>query len=167
MLKEREYTLEKMSIIFQVLLSLGCFTLVWWSANFSAVVPIESIHELNNSLIFVALLWFLLLEQFGLGTMVRTSSYRQLFVAYFKLLSIGVAFLFVINIISGYEALNVKTLVLFSVLNLVVLTGYKNFFFLIMRFFRRRGYSIRQILVIADQGSEEYIEKIIHPNDWG
>jgi exopolysaccharide biosynthesis polyprenyl glycosylphosphotransferase len=167
MLKEREYTLEKMSIIFQVLLSLGCFTLVWWSANLSAEIQIESINEVKNSLIFVALLWFLLLEQFGLGKMTRTSSYRQLFVAYFKLVSIGVAFLFVINIVSGYEALNMRILFLFGLLNLIVLSGYKNFFFLVMRFFRRQGYSIRQILVIADKGSEDYIEKIIHTKDWG
>ncbi|WP_430972667.1 sugar transferase [Sunxiuqinia rutila] len=167
MLKEREYTLEKISIVFQVLITLVCFTAVWWFGQFSDEYRAESIHEFKNVLIFIALLWFLLLEQFKLGKMTRTTSYLQLFNSYFKLISIGIAILLVINIISGYKVLNIKSLFLFSVLNLGVLTAYKNFFFLIMRFFRRRGYSIRQILVIADKGSEDYIEKIIRTKDWG
>ncbi|MGQ7867799.1 sugar transferase [Sunxiuqinia sp. sy24] len=167
MLKEREYTLEKISIIFQVIITLVCFTAVWWFGKLSEELRIESINELKNVLIFIALLWFLLLEQFGLGKMNRTASYLQLFISYFKLISIGIAILFVINIISGYEVLSIKNLFLFSSLNLGILTAYKNFFFLIMRFFRRRGYSTRQILVIADKGSEDYIEKIIHTKDWG
>lgn len=167
MLKEREYTLEKISIIFQVLLTLGCFTVVWWIDNSKDVISIESVNELKNSLIFIALLWFLLLEQFKLGKMVRTHSYMRLVISYFKLITIGIVCLFAINIISRYEALDLKNLFFFSILNLLALAGYKNSFYLVMRFFRRRGYSSRQILVIADQGSSEYIEKIIHTKDWG
>ena len=167
MLKEREYTLEKISIIFQVILSLGCFTIIWWINNASSEIQIESVNELKNSLIFIALLWFLLLEQSNLGKMVRTGSYMRLIISYFKIITVGIACLSVINIISRYDALDLKNLFLFSALNLFVLAGYKNSFYIVMRFFRRRGYSSRQILVIADQGSSEYIDKIIRTKDWG
>ncbi|HKJ43913.1 MAG TPA: sugar transferase [Sunxiuqinia sp.] len=167
MLKEREYTLEKISIISQVLLTLGCFTFVWWIDSAGDVISIESVNELKNSLVFVALLWFLLIDQAGLGRMIRTSSYASLFISYFKLITIGVVFLFAINILSRYDALSIKNLFIFSVLNLFVLAAYKNSFYIIMRLFRSRGYSTREILVIADKGSEDYIEKIIHTKDWG
>ena len=167
MLKEREYTLEKISIIFQVILSLGCFAVVWWLGKPATEIHIESVNELKNSLIFIALLWFLLFEQFGLGKMTRTGSYLRLFISYYKLITIGVVVLFAINIVSRYDALGIRNLFLFSILNLFALVTYKNSFHLIMRFFRSRGYSIREILVIADQGSQEYIEKIIHTKDWG
>lgn len=167
MLKEREHTLEKISVLFQVILSLGCFSAIWWIRISPDKIGIESVTELKNSLIFIALLWFLLLKQFGLGKMWRTGSYMRLFVAYFKLISIGIGFLFAINVVSRHSALGIENLVLFSVLNLLVLIVYKNSFYILMRFFRRRGYSIRQILVIADEGSSEYIEKIIHTKDWG
>ncbi|SFE40982.1 sugar transferase [Sunxiuqinia elliptica] len=167
MLKEREYTLEKISIIFQVILSLACFSLVWWFQNLGTEIQMVAVTELKHTLIFIALLWFLLLEQFGLGRMSRRASYVSLSISYFKLISIGSGFLFAINVLTQYEALELTNLFLFSVLNLFVLSSYKNSFFLIMRFFRRRGYSIRQILVIADKGSEDYIERIIHTKDWG
>jgi exopolysaccharide biosynthesis polyprenyl glycosylphosphotransferase len=72
-----------------------------------------------------------------------------------------------INIITRYSALNLGNLFYFSALNLLVLSAFHNSYYSVMRFFRRRGYSIRQILVIADKESLEYIEKIIHTKDWG
>ena len=167
MLREREYTLEIISIIIQVLLTLACFTFVWRLGIPSSGAEPELVNELQNSLIFVALLWFLLLEHFGLGKMARTTSYLRLFISYFKLISIGIALLFMINIIIRYSALAIDTLFYFSTLNLFVLAAFHNSYFTMMRFFRRRGYSIRQILIIADEESLDYIEKVIHTKDWG
>lgn len=167
MLREREYTLEIVSTIFQILLTLACFALIWRLETPPAAMEAGSINELQNSLIFIALLWFVLLDQFGLGKMMRTVSYMRLFVAYVKLVSIGVTFLFVINILIGYEALDVDNLFYFSALNLLVLSAFHHSYYTAMRFFRRRGYSSRQILVIADEDSLPYVEKIIHTKDWG
>ena len=167
MLKEREYTIQKISVIIQVLLTLACFSVIWWLRISSTELPVETYNEFKNSLIVIGLLWFLLLEQFGLGDMVRTASYLRLFTSYFKLVTIGLGLLFAINIVTRYSVLEVANLLYFGVLNLFVLSFYYNVYFSLMRFFRRRGYSIRQILVIADQKSAEYIEKIIHTKDWG
>lgn len=167
MLKEREYVIQKISIILQVLLSIGCFALVWWSLSSPGEMPAESVNELKNSMVFVGLLWFLLLDQFGLGNMVRTASYFRLFITYFKLVSMGIIFLIAINMATRYSTLEFTNLFYFGLLNLFVLSSYNNVYFTLMRFFRRRGYNIRQILVIADEESTEYIEKIIHTKDWG
>jgi len=167
MFKKREYTIEKISIIFQVIVSLACFTFVWWFGTSPSEVQIKSVIELKNSLIAIALLWFLLISLFGLGKMDPRLSFMSLFVSYFKLILIGVAFLYAVNIIFSYSALGVKNLLLFSAFNLFVLVAYKNSFFTVMHFiFKKHGYNIRQILVIADEGSSEYIENIVQTKDW-
>ncbi len=167
MFKKREYTIEKISIIFQVIVSLACFTFVWWFGTSPSEVQIKSGVELKNSMIAMALLWFLLISLFGLGKIGQRLSFISLFVSYFKLILIGVAFLYAVNIIFSYSALGIKNLLLFSAFNLFALIAYKYSFFTVMRFiFKIRGYNIRQILVIADEGSSEYIEKIVQTKDW-
>ena len=167
MLKQREYTIQKVGIIFQVLLTMGCYALVWWLRSSSQTLTAEVVGELKSTLIIVALLWFLLLEHFGMGDMSRRSNYTQQFIANFRLISIGMAFLFAFNIFSSFSIEKLVTTAYFGVLDLLILTSFKNFYLTIMRFLRRRGYGIRQVMVIVDEDSTEYIEKIIHTKDWG
>lgn len=167
MFKKREYTLEKVSIIFQVILSLACFTFIWWLSTSSSRGQPESVIELKNSLIVISLLWFLMLNLFSLGKIDPAGSYLSLFISYFILVFTGFCLLFALNIIFGYSTLGAMNLLLFSTFNLFVLITYKKSFFSVMHFlYNRQGYNIRQILIIADEGSSENIEKIIGIKDW-
>lgn len=162
MFKKRVYILERMSLIFQVMISLACFSLIWWIRT----SPYEaSTHELIFPMIMIAITWFLLLRQFGLGKLIQSGNKSQ-FISYLKIITIGVWILFVINFISSYSTLGKENLLLFGVSNLFVLVVYKTSFYNVMRFFQKRGDGIRQILVIADEGSSEVIKKIIHTKDW-
>ena len=166
MFKNREYTLEKISIIFQVALSLLCFFAVWrintsWNDSLT-----ESGNELIIQMLMIAVLWFLLLRKSGLGKINQTSNTKQ-FVSYLKIIAIGVWLLFVINLISRYSTFGKENLILFGVSNLLVLVVYKNSFFSVIRFFERHRNGVRQLLVIADEGSSECIEKIMNTKDWG
>ena len=167
MFKKREYTVEKFSVIFQVILSLACFVFVWWFGISPSDVHIESVNELRNSLIIIAVLWLLLLSLFKLGKLDVTVSYFPLFVAYVKPVLVGVLSLYVFNFYFGFLALGIKNLLIFGIFNLLVLITYKKSFFTVMHFFsKKRDYSVRRLLLIADEGSSEYIEKIIRSKDW-
>ncbi|HSO88161.1 MAG TPA: sugar transferase [Draconibacterium sp.] len=165
MFKNREYTLEKIGIIFQVMLSLVCFIAVWRIRTVPYNIQTESMNELILPLIMITFIWYLLLWQFGLGKIILTRNNSQ-FISYLKIMVIGVWILFVFNLIFHYPTLEKENLFLFGALNLFVLVGFKKSIYTVMRFFKRRGNSIRQILVIADEGSSECIEKIIHTKDW-
>lgn len=165
MFKDREYTLEIISLIFQVILSLICFTAVWWIRTSPYDTEIKLGNELIYSLIIIALMWFLLLKRFGLGKIIFTSNKHQ-FISYMKTIIIGAWILFAINIISHFSTFEKENLFLFGISNLFVLVVYKNSFYTVMRFFKRGSTGIRQILVIADEGSTECIEEIINIRDW-
>jgi len=111
-------------------------------------------------------MWFFLFAIFGLGNIFRPISYARLTISYLILISIGVTFLFAVNIVLSYSTLKMENLFLFGVFNLLVLIAFKNSFFTVMHFLGRRGYNIKQILIISDEGSYEEIEKIIHTKDW-
>ncbi len=165
MLKNREYTLGKISLIIQVALSLVCFIAVWWIQTNPNEIQIESKNELIFPLIMIAITWFLLLRQFGLGKIILTSSKKQ-FISYLIIIVIGIWILFVLNLISPVSTLGKENLFLFGVSNLFVLVVYKKSFYPVMRFVGGRGNGIRQILVIADEGSTACIEKFINTKDW-
>lgn len=165
MFKKREYTLEKLSLFFQVILSLVCFTAVWWIRTSSSELQTESGNELIFSLVIIAFMWFILLKQFGLEKITLTSN-RHLLISYLKIISIGAWILFVVHMISLFSSLEKENLFLFGVSNLFILVIYKNSFFTVMRFLRKHSNGIKQLMVIADEGSFECIEEIIHTKDW-
>lgn len=167
MLRERESIISKISVIIQVLITLMCFSVVLWleagKKGFNEVLS----NEFNYSVILISLIWFILLEKSGKGNLVRITSARDVFIGYFKVISIGVGLLVSLNIWLQYSVLNFLNIFLFSLLNLLLLNFYKHFLHVFIRFFRRRGFNNRHILVIADEKSEDYIDLIINNKDWG
>ncbi|MCG6190939.1 hypothetical protein [Maribellus maritimus] len=157
---------QSLSIIFQVMLSIACFSFVWWFEISSSKAHIESVNELRNSLVVIAVVWLFLLSLFKSGKIDQSISYFPLIVAYMKPVLTGVLSLYIFNIFFGYSALGVKNLVIFGTFNLFVLITYKKSFFTVMRFFtKKRDYNVRRLLIVADEGSSEYIEKIIRAKD--
>lgn len=144
MFKNREFILEKISLIFQVMISLACFTAIWWIRKSPYDVQTESKNELIYPLIMIAFMWFILLRQFGLGKIILSDNNSQ-FISYLKIITIGVWILFVINFISSYSTLEKENLLLFGVSNLFVLVVYKKSFYTVMRFIRSHGNGLRHI----------------------
>jgi exopolysaccharide biosynthesis polyprenyl glycosylphosphotransferase len=164
MFKNREFALEKMSLIFQVLISLACFIAVWLLRSSLYDIQTESGKEFIFTLMMIAFIWFLLLRQFKLGTIIVTRNNKH-FISYLKIIAIGVWILFVFNLIARYSTLEKQYLFSFGLLNLFVLVVFKNSVYSVLRFLQRRG-NIRQVLVIADGGSSGCIENIIETKDW-
>lgn len=167
MFKERESVIAKVSVGLQVILVILCFLFIWHITERTEIPRIAASRELNNTLIIIGLLWFIILDQFNLGRIFRTSSYFSVLKSYIKAVIAGVAFLFCINLLMQYESLRTERILYFGLLSVFVLTSYKNILFAVMRFLRRNGFNKRQILIIADEDSAKYIDEIINTRDWG
>jgi len=167
MFKERESVIAKVTVGLQVILAVICFLFIWYFTEDSAAQRMAASREINNTVIIIALLWFIIFDQFKLGKIFRTSSYFSILKSYLKAILTGIGFLFAINLLLRYESLNLERLAYFGILSFLVLTSYKNMLFAVMRFLRRNGFNKRQILIIADEESTDYIDQIIHTKDWG
>lgn len=167
MLKEREPVLEKLSIVFQVMLSLGCF----WGAMFITDTFIKSIEwdkaQYKILSFILILLWTLLLEQTNLGRIGRIKMYSISFIEYFTVVFIGSLLLFASIVILDLNSISRLVIGIFSIINFIVLYSFKFVLAAIMKYLRREGINTRQILIIADYDSYYFIDRLIETKDWG
>ena len=167
MIKDREPALARMSVFLQVLLSMGCFYVAWWGAG-RFIRPIGGeLNEYKVIFLFIGPIWYLLLDQFNLGRMVRVEMYSTLLVEYITAVSIGMGWLLVSIVVLDSDSLSRLVLVLFACLNLVVLYLYKLVGYMVMKSLRGRGYNNKTVLIIADEDSYYFIDRMISTKNWG
>lgn len=166
MLKEREPILEKLSIIFQVFLTIVCFYLaIWIVKNFETIN--YGTKDYNIISFILVPLWLLILDQSNLGRIGRFKMYSTLFVEYLTAIMIGNILLYTTIVILDLDSISRLVLGVFAILNLIFLYIFKFSLSAIMKFFRRKGKNSRFILIIADQDSDYFIDRLIETKDWG
>lgn len=167
MLKEREPVLEKLSIVFQVFLTLICFLGAMRITNaFLEPIIWDSMQYKILSFI-IALLWLLLLDQSNLGRIGRIKMYSILFVEYLTVIVVGNILLFASIVILDLDSISRLVLGVFASTNLIVLYSFKFILSATMKYLRREGMNSRLILIIADEESNYFIDRLIETKDWG
>ncbi len=167
MIKEREPVLEKLSIVFQVLLTICCFIGSKWFID-EFFHPIQGDSSEYKIILFIIIpLWIIILEQFNLGGGLRLKMYSTLFVEYFTAIIVGNVLLYSIIVILDLESVSRLVLAVFAISNLIVLYSYKFLLSALMKFIRRKGMNSRLILIIADKDSSFFIDRLIETTDWG
>jgi exopolysaccharide biosynthesis polyprenyl glycosylphosphotransferase len=166
MLKEREPVLEKLSIVFQVILTIGCYYLAIWIMH-EFIKRIQDGYQYDIISFIIVPLWLVILDQTNLGQMVRFKMYSTLFVEYLTAIIIGNVLLFTAIVILDLDSISRSVLGIFAILNLIVLFSFKFILSSIMKQFRRKGFNSRLILIIADKDSDYFIDRLIDAKDWG
>lgn len=167
MIKEREQVLEKLSIVFQVILTLICFLGAMRITN-AFFSPLEwSSNEYKILSFIVVLLWAILLDQFSLGRVGRLKMYSISFIEYITIIIVGNILLFAAIVILDFSSISRTFLAVFAVVNFVVLYSFKYVLASFMKYIRREGMNSRLILIIADKDSNFFIDRLIENKDWG
>lgn len=167
MIKEREPVLEKLSIVFQTFLTIVCF---WGSMQITNafLVPIQWDSVQYKILSFIIfLLWILLLDQSNLGRVGRIKTSSISFIEYFTLIVIGNTILLAFIVILDLDSISRLGIGVFSIINLIVLYSFKFVLSATMKYIRREGLNSRIILIIADEDSTYFIDRLIEAKDWG
>jgi exopolysaccharide biosynthesis polyprenyl glycosylphosphotransferase len=167
MLKEREPVLEKINIAFQVILTIGCFAFAQWLAKTFFDTGISKSFQYNILIFLIGLLWLIILEQFNMGRIGRLKMYSIILVEYMTVVAIGTALLFTSIVLLKIEGVSRTVLMIFSGVNLIALFAYTLFLSASMKFLRRNGLNSRLILIIADEDSYYFIDRLIETKDWG
>ena len=167
MLKEREQILEKLNIIFQVVLTIVCFDAAKWVTH-EFFVPIQADLTQYKIIQFIIIpLWLIILNQANLGRIGRLNMYSVLFVEYLTAIIIGNVLLYVAIVFLDLDYVSRSVLGIFAVLNLTILYTYKFILSATMKYLRREGINSRIILIIADEESNYFIDRLIETKDWG
>jgi exopolysaccharide biosynthesis polyprenyl glycosylphosphotransferase len=167
MIKGREPVLERISVTFQVLLTLLSFFIVIWISGLFDEVAANSNNEFILFAMIIGAIWFVLLEFFEMGKMARIQRYRQIIKQYVMLVSLGAFVLILTAELFRFDFLTSMIILKFALLNFVVLTWQKITSRSVMKYFRQRGYNTRMIFIIADDSSIPFIDQINETDDWG
>jgi exopolysaccharide biosynthesis polyprenyl glycosylphosphotransferase len=167
MIKEREPVLERLSVLFQVILTLICFYLSGIVVSKFTGQPDFVWSDYLPIALLMAPVWFVLLELFELGAMARIQRYRHIASKYLAVVTLGgISLFFIINIFKLKHPGN-EAFILFTVSNFIVLFTQKSLGRTVLKYFRQRGYNTRLVLIIADESSENFIDQMIESNFWG
>ena len=167
MIKEREHVISRVNQIIQTLLSALAFTLAWGIYHHEHYRILLHSQEFNIFLLLTILSGWIAVEYSGLHYMSREESYHELFFRYLKVTAAETLVLWLANSHLGNQWLDLQLLSVFAMLNLFLLFAFKASFFRMMKFFRHRGFNTRQLLIIADGKSVEFIDALIASKDWG
>lgn len=167
MLKEREPVLEKVSIVFQASLTVVCLWAAMRITNaFFSPLHGDSLHYKILSFI-VFLLWILLLDQSNLGRVGRIKMSSTSFIEYFTVIVVGNILLFASIVVLDLNTISRYALGIFAILNFIVLFTFTYVLSSTMRYLRREGMNSRLILIIADEDSSYFIDRLVESKDWG
>lgn len=167
MIKGREPVLERISVTFQVILTLLSFFLVLWISGLFAVVTANSKNDYFFFATIICIIWYVLLEFFEMGKMVRIQRYRQIIKQYAILVSLGAFVLILLNELFRFEHLTSVIILKFALINFILLSWQKISSRSVMKYFRKMGFNTRMIMIIADESSIPFIDQIIASDDWG
>jgi len=167
MLKEREHVLARINQTMQTMISVGAFSAA--SGLYHYTIHQELFHskEFNFYLLLVSLSSWIAIEYSGLHQMSREDRYHEIFFRYLKVTAISTALILSASYYLDTRWIDLGSLSLFAMINLVLLYSFKAFFYRFMQLMRRKGYNTRQLLVIADNSSADFVEELVQTKDWG
>lgn len=166
MIKSREPALERVSVTFQVILTVLCFYFTIWASGLTIDFIKENKEHISLAFI-LAPLWFGLLELFEMGAMTRIQRYRHIIKKYAMIVSIGAFSLILLVALFDYQSLTSVMVLKFALLNFFVLSWQKITSRAILKYYRQKGFNSRMILIIADESSIPFINQIFETGEWG
>jgi len=168
MIKEREQQIKNIFGVFDVFLSLLSFMAAYLIRDYFFEPPIGSAR---NEYIIVGLLiiptWFVLIKSVHLAEMHRTKTYSMILASYLRVVIIGLGVIFVSMFVFKLNNLSRLMIMFFGIINLITLFSVRLLVYRIMKYFRVKGYNTRNVIVIADESSEEFVQKILENKEWG
>ncbi|MCD4683270.1 MAG: sugar transferase [Bacteroidales bacterium] len=167
MIKEREQQINNIFGVFDVFLSVFSFFVAFLVRDLFFEPKLNAPNEYLVVGLLIIPTWFILLKSVHLSEMHRTKTYSKILASYLSVIAIGLGIIFLFVFL--FRLINISRLVIlfFGIINLFSLFTVRISIYRMMKYFRVKGYNSRNVVVIADDSSEEFIEKILDNKEWG
>lgn len=166
MITKRESKLSVLMIVIQVMITLITFISV------EKIFPKNHYHRFDTGLLVavIILVWGYFLNKLNLGVIFRAQSIFSMLRGYVVTISFGCFLMFQeILLISRFQEIHYSFLYVlyFGLINLIALIAFKVLFYRVMLSLRKRGFNTRNVMIIADENSQQFVESFIQAKDWG
>lgn len=128
---------------------------------------LEYSDEYRTLLLLIIPTWLILLRSVNLHDVPRTRSYAFVFLQLLKVVIFGSATIIFFIFILKMDMISRIVLLLFGGINLIILYTTKIMAFAITKYYRSKGFNKKNIFILADESSIEFIDKIQTHPEWG
>jgi exopolysaccharide biosynthesis polyprenyl glycosylphosphotransferase len=167
MIKEREQQINNILGGVDVVISVISFLVAYLIRHLFFDSGISSPNEYLVVGVLIVPTWFVLLKIFNLTEMHRTKTYSKILVSYIAVISIGLGVIFLFMFIFKLTSISRLVIFFFGIINLMSLFSIRITVYRLLKYFRVKGYNSRNVVVIADDSSEQFIERILDNKEWG
>jgi len=167
MLKQQARLFAKFAVAVDIAAIVTAFVLAF-NAVQMVTGRLSNFWDYNWVLVVVLPVWIFLLTHFGLYGSLRTKAFNSVFAALLKVHAIGgiivSATVFLVHA-TNYSRLLFAGFIFFSLILLVVVKGCIK---LLLKYFRRKGYNSRNILIVGSGLKvQPFVDTIHSHSDWG
>ncbi|GAB4322968.1 MAG: sugar transferase [Bacteroidales bacterium] len=167
MIKEREQQVNNIIGIFDVIISVITYSIAYVIRDSFFEPPIIDPQQHLIVGLLIVPVWFILIKSTHMAEMHRTKRYSQIIASYLRIVVIGLGALFLFMFLFKLNNISRLTILFFGLLNFMILVAVRITVYRIIKYFRVKGYNSRNVIVVADESSDEFIEKILENKEWG
>lgn len=167
MIKEKEQQINNIFGFVDVIISVLSYLIAYQIRNMFFEPPLIAQNEYLVIGLLIIPTWFILLKSVHLTEIHRTKTYSKILVSYMKVIVFGMSIVFLFMFL--FKLTNISRLVImfFGVINFFSLFAVRISVYRIMKFYRVKGYNSRNIIIVADDSSEPFLEKLLENREWG
>ncbi len=166
MLKQQARLFTKISIFLDAAMLVAAFFIAYGLLHNHH--NLQDIHEYAWALLIVLPTWLLLLSYSGVYGSMRTKKFGEIFGRIFKVhIASGIVMTSLIYLVDpkGFSRILFGT---FFFISLVLITVSKALVKLILNYFRRKGYNVRNVLIVGNGDKAHHFEQLVKDHsDWG
>ncbi|MBN1950884.1 MAG: sugar transferase [Bacteroidales bacterium] len=161
------YKLKNVLPIFDVLITIVSYFLAYFIVNLIErwyfIFTVDYIYML----VLIVPTWAILLRNSNLAQIPRTRSTISIFFNLLNFNFIGFILIFTYKHVFQLQVFSHYMIIAFSVINMISLFVFRMVTFRVFKYFRVNGHNIHNVIIYADDKSEQFIEDILNHKEWG
>jgi exopolysaccharide biosynthesis polyprenyl glycosylphosphotransferase len=151
---------EVVAVILSIIISID--TVMYYGGSSVVLTPRIALFAM---LIFLS--WLALSRISSLSILPRTQRYRTLIFRFFQISFIELIFCILIWLAIGTNSVPFAIIPLYIGLRFILTILVRVVTYRLFKFYRSKGYNTRYVIVIADQFSDVFIERLLEQKEWG
>lgn len=174
MIKDNQKYLNRLHLLSDALIVALSYLLAWFLRFESSLSPIqEGVGVLNRETYFFALYFIVpgyicLFYSFDMYSSKRTSRLKDEIISIIKANIVGALSFIVVLYVIRQRNFSIFMIGIFFVVDIIFLSISREVLRRILRYFRKKGYNIKYILLVGySRAGEEYINRIMSNPQWG
>lgn len=174
LIKDNQKYFNRLHVLLDGLVIAGSYVLAWFLRFVVEIVPLKDnvgVLPLSDylTLLYVIVPGYLFLYYlFYLYTPKRSTGRKLEFYNIIKANVVGMTILIGAFYAIGIQDYSRAMFLIFFIVNVILTTGVRNLLRIVLRYFRKRGYNIKYILLVGySRAAEEYIDRIKANPQWG